>query len=299
MENNQKSVILSLIPAILAGIIFLLAWTEPNVDLMDPWYRALNKMNKALKMKKDDPEKYKKLMDEAGAQFEELVEKHPYHAKLRMLNGYYNMNIGNTEKAISELKVSIDKGKGGIVNQIEYQAGDMLTQVVINETNAMISKAKKENNKDLVIKANKMLEELLPYAPHNPNMHFQYGLTFSELGEPYKALEQYEKAIKINPKHEPAGRGKAALNFILGNKNVSENNFKQAYIHYKIAQSIIPNHPDYNNNLGNVCLKLNKFKEAVSAFQRALKKNPKSNVYKGNLQIAKNALAQQKKANGK
>lgn len=296
MENKQKNILISLIPAAIAAILFLLAWTEPNVDLKDPWYRALDKMNEARKIQKEAPERSKILMQEAGEDFAELVEKHPYHAKLRMLYGYYFMNTGKNEKAIAELTEAISKGKGGIVNQIEFQAGDMLTQLAVNQTNKWLQKAKKSGDKSLVKKANQFLDTLVQYASHNPNMHFQYGLTFAQMGDYYKALENYEKAVKINPKHEPAGRGKAHLNFLLGNKFVSEENFNQAYVHYRIAQSIIPNHPDYNNNLGNVCLRLNKFDEAVKYFGKAVKKNPKSRVYKGNLKIAKKALASQNKA---
>lgn len=299
MEEKQKNIVLSLVPAFVAGIIFLLAWTTPNVDLKDPWYRALDDLNEGIQLRQESPERAKDKFEKAGEQFEKLVEEHPYHAKLRMLYGYYFLNTGNIDKGVEELKVAIDKGKGGIVNQIEFKAGDMLTQAVVNQTNAMLKKAKEENKPELIKEVNEYLAGLVEYAPHNPNMQFQYGLSFAQMGNPYKALEYYEKAIRLNPKHEPAGRGKAALNFALGNKMVSENNFQQAYVHYRIAQSIIPHHPDYNNNLGNVALRLNKFDEAVQAFQRAVKKYPNNKTYQGNLNIAKAALAKQKKQNGK
>jgi tetratricopeptide (TPR) repeat protein len=298
MENSQKKIIISLIPVTIAAILLLLAWTEPSKDLVkDPWYRTLDKMNEALKIRKEDPNspKFQELMNQAGTEFSDLVEKHPYHAKLRMLNGYYLMNVGQPDSAISELKVAIDKGKGGLVNQIEFQAGDMLTQVAINKSEAMFKFARDNKQPAIALQANTFLKELVPYAPHNPNMHFQYGKSFAELGNYYKALENYEQAIRIQPNHEPAGRGKAHLNFVLGNKFVNDGNMQQAYVHYKIAQSIIPNHPDYNNNLGNACLQLGKFKEAVKHFGLANKKDPNNKVFKGNLEIAKKALANNKK----
>ncbi|MDC1067830.1 tetratricopeptide repeat protein [Candidatus Kapabacteria bacterium] len=297
MEQKQKNVILSLIPAFVVAVLFLMAWTEPDVDLQDPWYRTLNKFNETRALQKENPELYNQKIQEVGKEFEELATKYSFHPKVRMLNGYYLMSVGKNKEAIEELKVAIEDGKGGLVNQIEFQAGDMLSQIALGRTNQLFEQARNNKDPKNIILANNILLDVLPYISYNPDIHFQLGKTNAEMGDYYKALEYYENAIKRNPKHEGAGRGKAHLNFLLGNKFIGENNFNQAYIHYRIAQSIIPNHPDYNNNLGNTCLKLNKFDEAVKHFGNANKNYPDNRVFKGNLEIAKKALAQSKNQN--
>lgn len=284
----------NLIPSIIGIAIFLLAWVDYGVEVKDPWYKELDKVNEALTIRKENPEKAKQLLDEAGEGLKALTEKHPYHAKLRMLYGYYAMNVGNLDLALEELKIAIDKGKGGIVNQIEYQAGDMLTNVVINKTNKMFKKAKKTNNKSILEEANNFLINHLEYANHNANYHYQLGLSYQNLNDLENTVKHYNEALKRNPKHENANRNMAALNFYLGNKSVEAKDFENAYRYYKSAQKIIPNHPDYNNNLGNVCLKLEKYQEAVNYFKNAVKFNSNSRVFKGNLEIAQKKLKKQK-----
>lgn len=53
-----------------------------------------------------------------------------------------------------------------------------------------------------LVNYNKLIDEMIAADPDNPELYFNIGARSQEIGENEKAIEYYEKAIKLDPKYE-------------------------------------------------------------------------------------------------
>lgn len=283
MKNNitTKDKIIALIPAFIIGFLFLISWTDRDIELKDDWYAAVAIVDSArttddIKLKKD-------YLDRGGKWLLELKEKYPFHAKLRMFVGYYYIQAGEFDKAIDELEVAIEEGKGGIVNQIEFQARDMLTNAVMNKTQILMQQKKFEE-------AFQVMRDSYFAAPEHPSYLQHYGTVFAQANRADSAIYYYEKVIKIAPTFGKTKETLASIYFNYGNAYAQQNAIENAYEKYLRAVQLFQGNPHYFNNLANIELQLNKVQDAINHFNNAIKLDPNNATFKGNLRIAESKL---------
>ena len=108
----------------------------------------------------------------------------------------------------------------------------------------------------------------------NPKVVFLYnllGLILVEKKDFNKALEYYEKGIKIDPKEAVIYNNIAILfynNWFSGNAKKIENLYKKSI-------SLNENIPETYNNLGNLYKDINKYDDAIKNYEEAIKKDKK------------------------
>ena len=125
-------------PLCFAVLIFMIIWFKPyNVNLKDPWYEGAALVDSARKVTDTNQRNF--LLNEAGRKIAEQVQKHPYHARIHYLYGYYWLNRQNWDSAIFQQKEAIRIGAGGTVNQVEYAAQEMLNAALTNKVTALIN----------------------------------------------------------------------------------------------------------------------------------------------------------------
>lgn len=119
-------------------LLFFFFWFKPvTVNLIDPWYNGTILLDSAQKVQ--DPTQKAELIAKGGALLREQVNMHPYHARLHYLYGYYYYVKQDWDSCVIEEKKAIDIGAGGIVNQVEYQAAEMLNAALGNKLNAVMN----------------------------------------------------------------------------------------------------------------------------------------------------------------
>lgn len=225
------------IPVTLAFIIFLFLWFKPyEVKLIDPWFDAIPLIDSAKKV--NDPILKEKILSQAGQLMGEQVRKHPYHARVHFLYGYYWFQRQNWDSVIFHQKEAIRLGAGGTVNQIEYEAQNMLNSALINKVMGLctegkynqafetVEKSRTANmvNPDLMKfkgliysregKADSALVYLLKYNKTNPNDAdnlSNIGIAYAQRNRRDSALIYIEKALQINPENANAKYVKAQL----------------------------------------------------------------------------------------
>jgi tetratricopeptide (TPR) repeat protein len=281
MNKEKKDILIALVPAIILGLLFLISWTDRDFDLKDDWYAAISIVDSARLV--EDPNLKKEYLDRGGNWILELKEKYPFHPKLRMFVGYYFIQAGKFDEAIAELEVAIEEGKGGIVNQIEYQARDFLTNAVMNKTQIMMQQ--KQFNEAIEV-----MRKSLPSAPEHLSYLAHFANVFAQANNPDSTLHYYEKVIRINPNYGNIREQTATLYFNYGNAYAKQNLAQLAYEKYLRATQLVQTNPHYFNNLANVELQLGKIEESIAHFKKAVEIDPNNQTFQGNLKIAENKL---------
>jgi protein O-mannosyl-transferase len=104
----------------------------------------------------------------------------------------------------------------------------------------------------------------------NPDCWMGYnnlGNALLQKGQVDEALEQFQKALEINPNY-------AQANYNLGLALFQKGQVDGAVAKHKKAVEINPNYPEAHNNLGNALLQKGQVDEALEQFQKALEINP-------------------------
>lgn len=280
-EITTKDKVIALIPAFIIGFLFLISWTDREIELKDDWYEAVSIVDSARTI--EDVSKKKEYLDRGGKWLLELKEKYPFHAKLRMFVGYYYIQAGLFDKAIDELEVAIEDGKGGIVNQIEFQARDMLTNAVINKTQILMQQQKFED-------AFQVMRDSYSSAPEHPSYLHHYATVFAQANKADSAIYYYEKVIAIAPNFGKVKETLASIYFNYGNAYAQQNSMQNAYEKYSRAVQLFQGNPHYFNNLANIELQIGKVQDAIQHFNNAIKLDPNNVTFKGNLKIAESRL---------
>ena len=105
------------------------------------------------------------------------------------------------------------------------------------------------------------------------------GYYLSGKGKIEEAMENYQKALKLNPAYEDALNNMGYA--LAGLKRHSE-----AVPYYEAALRIRPKHAEVHNNLGNALSELGKIDEAIAHYRVALEQNPEHADAHNNLGIA-------------
>ena len=179
------------IPLCFSLIIFSILWFKPfNVNLKDPWYEGAVLIDSARNA--IDTNQRKVLLGEAGKILGEQVQKHPYHARVHYLYGFYWFDRQNWDSTIFHEKEAIRLGAGGAVNQVEYQAQEILNVALGNKVTPLL------NSGNLNEAAN-----VLDYAKtpemFNPGIDKYRGIIYSRQGNADSALSCLLRYKAANP----------------------------------------------------------------------------------------------------
>ena len=130
----------------------------------------------------------------------------------------------------------------------------------INPVMALYSQGKIE-------KALKSLDLLIAQYPEEPVLYNFKGTCFYSLKQYNKAVDCYQKAIKINPDYAEAHYNLANVFHEIGRIDAAIKGYEQA-THFK------PDYPEAFNNLGLVFQEIGKFKLAITSYEKALTIKP-------------------------
>ena len=182
---------LHFLPLCFVLCIFLIIWFKPfNVNLKDPWYAGAQLIDSSRKVL--DTNQRKVLLAEAGKIMAEQVQKHPYHARVHYIYGFYWFDRQNWDSAIFQQKEAIRLGAGGTVNQVEYSAQEMLNLALGNKVTGLI-------NAGNLKEAASVLEYAKTPEMFNPGIDKYKGVIFSRQGNPDSALFCFLRYKAANP----------------------------------------------------------------------------------------------------
>ena len=168
------------LPLCFALFVFLIIWVNPfNVNLKDPWYKAAVLIDSARNV--TDTNQRNVLLGKAGKILTKQVQKHPYHARVHYLYGFYWSALQNWDSAIFHQKEAIQLGAGGTVNQVEYKAQEMLNLALGNKVMALLD-AGKLNEAAIVLEYAKTPKMI------NPAIDKYRGIIYSRQGNADSAL---------------------------------------------------------------------------------------------------------------
>ena len=171
---------LHFLPLCFALLVFMILWFKPyNINLKDPWYEGAVLIDSA--RKEIDTNRRKVLLNEAGKILTEQVQKHPYHARVHYLYGFYWFDRQNWDSTIFHQKEAIRLGAGGTVNQVEYNAQEILNVALGNKVTALLNSGRLKEAADAV-------EYAKTPEMFNPGIDKYRGIIYSRQGNSDSAL---------------------------------------------------------------------------------------------------------------
>ncbi len=171
--------------------VFMIIWFKPyDVNLKDPWYEGAALIDSARKV--IDTNQRKVLLGEAGKILTEQIQKHPYHARVHYLYGFYWFDRQNWDSAIFQQKEAIRIGAGGTVNQVEYKAQEILNAAISNKVTALLNSGKLKEAADVLEYAK------TPEMP-NPVIDKYRGIIYSRQGNADSALFYFLRYKAADP----------------------------------------------------------------------------------------------------
>ncbi|HEX6848651.1 MAG TPA: hypothetical protein VF144_16815 [Chitinophagaceae bacterium] len=182
---------LNFIPISCALVVFMILWFNPfNVKLKDPWYEAGVLIDSVRKV--SDPDQRELLLEQARKKLVVQIQKHPYHARVHYIYGYYWFMKQNWDSTIYQQKEAIRIGAGGAVNQVEYGAQDILNIALGNKITLLMNAGNLEE-------ATKVLENATTPEMYNPVIDKYKGVIFSRMGNIDGALSSFLKYHSARP----------------------------------------------------------------------------------------------------
>lgn len=133
------------------------------------------------------------------------------------------------------------------------------SQVAVNHFNLGLLYHK--NNK--LHKALEEYKKALDLDPLNARVHNNLGMVYKELGKLPRAISQYQKAIAVDPGYGKAHHNLAITHYLQGN-------YEKAILNFKLAIDCNPENPETYNNLGLVYRKQKNFYWAKKMFEKGL-----------------------------
>jgi len=110
--------------------------------------------------------------------------------------------------------------------------------------------------------------------------YMHLGLLYDQLGQPQKANQQYEQALKLDPRFAPAANNLAT--------NYSEHggNLDAALALAQTAKEQLPDNPAISDTLGWIYYKKGLYGKAVGQLQESVRQQPDKPVYHYHLGMA-------------
>ena len=215
------------IPLLIALIFFSILWFRPlDIKITDPWYEGIALIDSANKV--TEKELKNLLLDEAGEKLSEQVRKHPYHARVHYLYGYYWLQRQNWDSVIYHEREAIRIGAGGVVEQVEFKAQEMLNYAIGKKVNPLINSG---NNEEAL----KVLEYATTKNMNNPEIDRSKGIIYLRKGDNDRALGCFLRYEKSQPNN--------VLNLTnIGLSYMRKNNLDSARFYINRAIKLDPNH---------------------------------------------------------
>lgn len=116
-------------------------------------------------------------------------------------------------------------------------------------------------------------------VPGNPDSHYRLACYYQERGDHLKAIDEFGKVLRIDPKHVRALSG-------LGVSYDSLKDFSRAQIFYRMALAIDPQLAYLHNNLGYSHLLAGNIDAAIAALKEATVLSPLEGRFHNNLGLA-------------
>ena len=231
-EPWTRNKTMALIPFVIAVIIFMFMWFDHDVVVMDPWIKAAQMIDSSSRVQ--DPKLKTELLEEGGKRLKELVIKHPYHAGVHFLVGYYYLRTGQWDSTIAHQKEAFRIDSGSTINPVWTDALRFMFHAYTNKCTELLKQNKPRE-------AVNILNEALQYQQNNPQIRKLLGNIYLNLNDIDKAVENYNICLSVNPNDADIYN-----NFGVIASQKGQN--AQAAEMFKKALSINPNHPNAKKN---------------------------------------------------
>ena len=261
--RNKK--LTAAIPFAIAVVLYLLIWTEPGEPVLDPWFEAVKLIDSS--RKESDPALKKELLDKAGNDLRSLVNKHPYHARVHFLMGYYYSNTNKWDSAISEFEETIRIDSGSTINPVAPDAINQLCIAVIKKCDPSFRAKKFEEALEILRPASR-------FRNYNAEINVQYAMIYHYQGKLDLALKHYDKALTIKPNLSAAVRNASMIALVFGNNFMTQKKYDQAMEYYQRSAKYNPNNPDLYNNLAMLYEQTNQIDKALESLKKAISLEP-------------------------
>jgi tetratricopeptide (TPR) repeat protein len=186
---KEKNTILYIYAGFIIFIFLLVVIPDTKFD--DPWNKAVTEFQDAIKL--TDKVKQTEIFKNSINVLNYQIHEHPYHARLYSMLGFMYLATGNWDSCIANQVKAIKIGSGGLVNQVEFKAADMIV-------NATVSKAQYFLNANDSIGCMNVFRHSLSLIPENQTLLKITGGFFTEFGQPDSALKYLYPSAKINPR---------------------------------------------------------------------------------------------------
>jgi tetratricopeptide (TPR) repeat protein len=124
-----------------------------------------------------------------------------------------------------------------------------------------------------------LFEHTAKVTKNNYLAYNNLGYYLSKEGKVQEAMDNYRKALEINPQYEDGYNN-------MGYALAELKRYPEAIAHYRAALKIKPNHTEVHNNLGNALADTGHPDEAVAEYRIVLQQNPEHADAHNNLGIA-------------
>jgi tetratricopeptide (TPR) repeat protein len=218
-------------------------YTQPYVALAEVFYNKFLQTNDS------------KWLNEMSSIIDKLKQLEPDHKQINYLSAELAANKGEYDMAIKLYQASISQNP----NHVRSLVG--------------IANAFKNTGDD--IEAESYFKNAIKVAPNNWRVVSDLGVFYYTNGEYIKADEQFKRLVEMSPNNHYAYKLLAASFYATGNMS-------EAIYNTRLANQILPTDSGFSN-LGTMLFSIEKYDEAVSAFEKALAINDSRYVVWGNL----------------
>jgi tetratricopeptide (TPR) repeat protein len=205
------------------------------------------------------------------------------------------INLGDLPGAMKDIEqvLTLDNNntrayvlKGEVYfNQKDYNNALQMFSHAVDSKNppeqAIIGKAKSMNQLGYVKEAYKILDDAIAAQPADPEFYYARGILNNTKDKYSKALSDFDKAVKLNPKFNPFG---IALNTGIAYLNLEE--YESAIDYLTKAVNLDPTNASAFHSRGLANYSQENFKEAVEDFLKSFELNPNNPTVLFNLGMA-------------
>ncbi|CAG8434946.1 15397_t:CDS:1 [Funneliformis mosseae] len=181
---------------------------------------------------------------------------------------FYNVKRDSPEEAVSILERGL-LSPGS--SEDRCKCLNLLASIYFKMYKAPKYQADVDQKNHFLIQATEKFNEASQLNPHNQVSLVGKGLIYLAKKDPVQAHREFTNALRVSPNFIPALFGLARIQY-------SQKTFKDALATYQRIARLNPfmTHPDPRIGIGLCFNKLNRFDEAVQAFDRAVVMNPSS-----------------------
>ena len=145
-----------------------------------------------------------------------------------------------------------------------------------------------ENKKEILLKKLENINKIIEKEANEKN-YFKRGTIYKKLKNYSKAIEDYDKVIKLNSNDAGYYNGRGSAKYSLGE-------YKESVEDYNKAIKLNPNKVSYYNKRGNGKYKLGEYKESIEDYNKAIELNSNNATFYGNRGSAKYRLREYKES---